>query len=85
MRKVPVLVPKLSMAVVNATFIEWLVGDGEPVEEEQPLYTAATEKAEVEVPSPATGILRHGVAEPEVEYAIATELAIIEVPDAKPT
>ena len=33
MRKVPVLVPKLSMAVVNATFIEWLVSDGEPVEE----------------------------------------------------
>ena len=77
-------VPKLSMAAVDATFVEWLVGDGETVAREQPIYLVATEKVEVEVPSPAAGILRYGLAEPDVEYPIGTELAVIEVPDEEP-
>jgi pyruvate/2-oxoglutarate dehydrogenase complex dihydrolipoamide acyltransferase (E2) component len=80
MSVVKVQVPKLTMAAIEATFIEWLVGDGERVTEDQPLYIVATDKVETEVPSPASGVLRHGVAEAEVTYSIGTELAVIELP-----
>jgi hypothetical protein len=35
----------------------WLVSDGDPVEAGDPLLTVSTDKADVDVPSPATGIL----------------------------
>ena len=75
---VPVNMPKLTMAAVEGTFMEWLVEDGERVEENQPLYMVETEKVETEVPSPATGVLRYGVAEDQKMYPVGTELAIIE-------
>jgi 2-oxoglutarate dehydrogenase E2 component (dihydrolipoamide succinyltransferase) len=81
MKTVPVRMPKLSMATTEGTFLEWMVGDGESVAAEQPLYTVATDKVEAEVPSPATGILRHGEAETEVVYPVGAQLAMIEVAD----
>lgn len=78
---VPVKMPKLSMAVTEGTFVEWLVDDGEHVTAEQPLYTVATDKVETEVPSPAAGILRHGEAETDEVYPVGTRLATIEVAD----
>jgi 2-oxoglutarate dehydrogenase E2 component (dihydrolipoamide succinyltransferase) len=76
---VPVNLPKLTMAAIDGTFLEWLVGDGQFVEENQPLYLMETEKVETEVVSPATGILRQGAAEPGDVYPVGTELAVIEV------
>jgi 2-oxoglutarate dehydrogenase E2 component (dihydrolipoamide succinyltransferase) len=81
-RVVPVRMPKLTMAAIEATFVEWLVADGERVVEEQPLCTLASDKAETELPAPATGVLRHGSVEPEEVYAVSTELATIEVSEA---
>jgi pyruvate/2-oxoglutarate dehydrogenase complex dihydrolipoamide acyltransferase (E2) component len=77
---VKVQMPKLTMAATEGMFIEWLVGDGEPVTEDQPLYIAATDKVENEIASPATGTLRHGPAVAEEYYPIGTELAVIELP-----
>ena len=68
------------MATTEVTFLEWLVEDGQPVEEEQPLYVVATDKVENEVAAPASGILRHGTAEPEEVYPVGTVIATIEVP-----
>ncbi|WP_083391438.1 biotin/lipoyl-containing protein [Parafrankia soli] len=76
---VPVRMPKLTMAAIEGTFIEWLVADGEHVNEEQPLYLVGTDKVETEVLSPATGVLRHGDAEPEAVYPIGAQLAVIDV------
>ncbi|MBY4039200.1 biotin-requiring enzyme family protein [Rhodococcus fascians] len=76
---VSVQIPKLNMAAVDATFVEWLVEDGQHVDEEQVIYTAATDKVEVEVEAPATGILRHGSVEADSEYAVGTEVGVIEV------
>ncbi len=79
---VPVKMPKLSMAATDGTFLEWLVADGATVTVEQPLYVVATDKVETEVPSPATGVLRHGAAEPEATYPIGAQLAVIETDGA---
>ncbi|MEU9272618.1 biotin/lipoyl-containing protein [Streptomyces sp. NPDC048251] len=75
---VPVKMPKLTMAATEATFIEWMVEDGAPVSEGDPIYTVATDKVETEVESPASGTLRHGDAEGEVDYEVGTQLGTIE-------
>lgn len=76
---VSVQIPKLNMAAVEATFVGWLIDDGEHVDEEQPIYTAATDKVEIEIEAPATGILRHGSVEADEDYAVGTEVGVIEV------
>jgi 2-oxoglutarate dehydrogenase E2 component (dihydrolipoamide succinyltransferase) len=83
-RTVPIQMPKLTMAAVEGTFIEWLVGDGRPVAEGDPLYVVSTDKVDTEVDSPATGVLWHGKAEPEEVYPVGTELAVIEVGGDQP-
>ncbi|MBY6687810.1 biotin-requiring enzyme family protein [Rhodococcus sp. BP-149] len=77
--EVSVQIPKLNMAATEATFVGWLVEDGASVVEEEAIYTAATDKVEVEIEAPATGILRHGTAEEDEEYEVGTEIGKIEV------
>ena len=58
------LVPDLGEGLEEATIVEWLVAEGEPVALNQPLCTLETAKAEVEVPSPHAGtVVTHGGAE----------------------
>jgi 2-oxoglutarate dehydrogenase E2 component (dihydrolipoamide succinyltransferase) len=78
-RTVPVQMPKLNMAAVDGTFLNWLVPDGTHVKEQQPIYAAATDKVEVDVEAPATGILRQGDAEEERDYPVGTQLGVIEL------
>jgi pyruvate/2-oxoglutarate dehydrogenase complex dihydrolipoamide acyltransferase (E2) component len=75
---VPVKVPKLTMAAVEVVFLEWLVGDGARVEEQQPIYSVETDKVEVDVESPAAGVLRHGSVEENQEYPVGHEVGVIE-------
>jgi pyruvate/2-oxoglutarate/acetoin dehydrogenase E1 component/biotin carboxyl carrier protein len=76
---VSVQVPKLTMAAVEAVFLGWLVEDGAQVTAQQPIYTVATDKVEVEVESPAAGILRHGDVEEDEDYLVGHELGVIEI------
>jgi pyruvate/2-oxoglutarate dehydrogenase complex dihydrolipoamide acyltransferase (E2) component len=76
--RVPVRVPKLSLAVSEASLIEWLVDDGAPVTEGQPLYVVETEKVETEVPAVASGVL-HRLGEAGETYPVGTEIGTIEV------
>jgi pyruvate/2-oxoglutarate dehydrogenase complex dihydrolipoamide acyltransferase (E2) component len=50
-------IPKLGMSMNEATIVEWLVADGDSVQEGQPLYLLETDKTENEVPSPVAGII----------------------------
>ena len=75
---VPLNMPKLTMAATEATFLEWLVEDGATVTEGQPIYSVSTDKVDTEVESPASGVLRHGEAEFEVDYPVGTQVGSIE-------
>jgi len=77
--RLPLRMPKLSMAVTEATLVEWLVADGDAVADGQGLYVAETDKVETEVPSGAAGVV-HPVAAPGSVYAVGAELGWIEVP-----
>ena len=75
--QVPVRVPKLSLAVSEATLVEWLVEEGEQVTEGQPIYVVETEKVETEVEAATGGVLHH-VGEAGQTYPVGTEIATIE-------
>lgn len=56
-------VPKAAVSMQEGTLVEWLVADGEPVCEGQPIYVLELEKSSMDVESPAAGTLRQiGVA-----------------------
>ena len=60
---VPLLVPKLGMAMTEATLLHWLADEGAVVAAGDPLYVIETDKVESEVEAPAAGTLRRAGTE----------------------
>ena len=56
---VQVEIPSMGESVSEVILLEWLKGDGERVEQDEPLCVLETDKANVELPSPASGALKH--------------------------
>ncbi len=50
--------PDTGEGVTEGKFLEWLVEEGEEVEEDQPVAEVETDKAVVDVPSPSTGTIK---------------------------
>lgn len=71
-----VLLPKLGFSMNEGTLTEWLVQDGGPVKEGEPLYALESDKSIQEVEAPASGTLRI-VAQIGESYGVGTVLAEI--------
>jgi pyruvate dehydrogenase E2 component (dihydrolipoamide acetyltransferase) len=71
-----VQLPKLSLAMAEGTLSEWLVGDGEFVNEGQALYVVESDKVEVEVEAPGSGRVEH-IAEAGQVYKVGERLGAI--------
>ena len=56
---VQVEIPSMGESISEVILLEWLKGDGEQVERDDPLCVLETDKASVELPSPASGALKH--------------------------
>ena len=52
-----ILVPVLGESIVEATVSKWLKNEGDIVEADEPIVELETDKVNLEVPSPAAGIL----------------------------
>ena len=52
-----ILVPVLGESITEATVSKWLKNEGDAVEADEPLVELETDKVNLEVPSPVTGIL----------------------------
>jgi pyruvate/2-oxoglutarate dehydrogenase complex dihydrolipoamide acyltransferase (E2) component len=52
-----VIMPQLGESVVEGTVGRWMVQEGQPVKEYEPLLAVTTDKVDTEVPAPATGVL----------------------------
>ena len=77
MAVVPVVMPKLGESIVEGTITHWHVKEGDPIKKDQVIVTVATDKADTDVPSPVTGVVRRLLAaEQEV---VAVEKPIAEV------
>ncbi len=72
-----VLLPKIGFSMNEGQVTEWLVGDGQPVTEGQPLFTLEAEKSANEVEAPASGTLK--ILQPAgAIYQVGTVIGVIE-------
>ena len=74
---VQVEIPSMGESVSEVILLEWLKGDGERVEQDEPLCVLETDKANVELPSPASGALKH-LQSPDTTLAIGAVVAEID-------
>ena len=74
---VQVEIPSMGESVSEVILLEWLKGDGERVEQDEPLCVLETDKANVELPSPASGALKH-LQPTDTTLAIGAIIAEIE-------
>ena len=52
-----ILVPVLGESIVEATVSKWLKNEGDIVEADEPIVELETDKVNLEVPSPSSGVL----------------------------
>jgi pyruvate/2-oxoglutarate dehydrogenase complex dihydrolipoamide acyltransferase (E2) component len=69
-------IPRVSVAVSEAEVIEFLVEDGQHVEEGTPIYVIATEKVEQEIEAGASGTVQW-TGEVGSVYDIGVEIGVI--------
>src|SRR3954470_9802164 len=54
----PIEVPRLGESVTNAILIQWLKNDGDTIARDEAVAILETDKANVDLPAPAAGVLR---------------------------
>jgi len=69
-------IPRVSVAVSEATLLGFLVPEGEHVDEGAPLFLIETEKVETEIPAGTSGTV-HWTGEAGIVYEIGTEIGVI--------
>ena len=52
-----VIMPQLGESVVEGTVGRWMIQEGQPVKEYEPLLAVTTDKVDTEIPAPASGVL----------------------------
>ena len=73
-------IPQAGSEMDEGELAEWLVPSGSRVEEGQSIYVLATDKVELDVEAPASGILHH-VGEAGQVYTVGTVVGRIEPVD----
>jgi pyruvate/2-oxoglutarate dehydrogenase complex dihydrolipoamide acyltransferase (E2) component len=53
-----IILPKLGFSMNEGVLVEWLVADGAPVQEGEPLFLMESDKSTQEVDAPASGTLK---------------------------
>lgn len=83
-----VVMPQMGESIAEGTITKWLVGVGDKVERDQPLFEISTDKVDAEIPSPAAGTLleiRHQAGETVAVGAVVASIgAAGEQPGATP-
>ena len=70
--------PAFGIAMTTGVILEWMVDEGEQFQEGEALVRVGTDKAEVDVPAPFSGVLvRHLVSE-EAEVPVGEPIASLE-------
>src|SRR6266508_941733 len=75
---VPVTMAMLGLTMEEGTVAEWLKNEGDDVRKDEPLLTVEMDKGTVEVPAPASGVLRRILVQPGTTVAVKTPIAEIE-------
>jgi pyruvate dehydrogenase E2 component (dihydrolipoamide acetyltransferase) len=72
-----VIMPKVDMVMDSGTFVEWLKNEGDHVEKGEPLFVILTDKANIEIEAPGSGILAGLKAQPDDVIPVTEVIAYI--------
>jgi pyruvate dehydrogenase E2 component (dihydrolipoamide acetyltransferase) len=75
------MMPVLSTTMEEGTVAEWLKREGDVVARDEPLLMVEMDKGTLEVPAPASGVLRRIVVQPGTTVAVRTLIAEIGAAD----
>ena len=74
---ISIVVPQLGESVAEGTVSKWLKAVGDRVRKEEPLVEIQTDKINVEIPSPAEGVLEKIVVAEGTTVLVGTEIAVL--------
>jgi pyruvate dehydrogenase E2 component (dihydrolipoamide acetyltransferase) len=77
--------PDIGEGVAEGEIVRWLVAEGASVKEDDLLVEVLTDKANMEIPSPLTGVLARILAKPGQIVKVGEVIALIEAAGAIPT
>lgn len=69
--------PDIGEGLTEAEIIEWFIGVGDTVKADQPMVAVETDKTQVELPAPVSGVLLHQGAGEGTVLAVGSVLAVI--------
>jgi pyruvate dehydrogenase E2 component (dihydrolipoamide acetyltransferase) len=72
-----VRLPKWGLSMEEATILEWMVAPGEEVAQGEALATVESEKAQMELPTPASGVFAKALVEEGETVPVGTEVCVI--------
>ena len=75
---VDVVMPKLGESITEGTIIQWLKSVGDVIEKDEALLEIGTDKVDSEIPSPAAGLIKEILAEPNDVLPVNEVVARIE-------
>ena len=70
--------PDIGEGIVEAEVLQWLVQEGDHVEEDQPIVEVLTDKATVEIPSPLKGTITTRIGKDGEVIEVGATLVVIE-------
>ncbi|HZR98834.1 MAG TPA: E3 binding domain-containing protein, partial [Chloroflexota bacterium] len=76
-----VIMPTLGLTMEQGTIARWLKREGDAVERDEPLFTVETDKATLDVPAPAGGVLARVLVPDGGTVPVLETIAIILAPD----
>jgi len=79
-----VLMPEMGESVTEGTVLEWLVSEGDSVEEGQTIVEVSTDKVDAEVPAPSAGTITKIHVGPDETIQVGKPLADIDANGAAP-
>ncbi len=75
---VAVAMPQMGISVSEGTILEWRKAVGDPVEADETICDVTTDKVDVEIPCPATGVLARIVVQPGETVPVGEPIAEID-------
>jgi pyruvate/2-oxoglutarate dehydrogenase complex dihydrolipoamide acyltransferase (E2) component len=75
---VPILLPKAGMKMVEATVVAWHKSPGDRVEAGEPIVQVETDKVDLEVEAPASGVLSRVLVGVDEDAEVGATLGMIE-------
>ena len=76
--RIALTLPQLGLTQTEGSVSEWLKKPGDPVKKDEIIFIVSTDKAEMEIESPADGVMGEILIEPGVTVDVGTPLAWLE-------